>query len=61
MRMIVIIVYEEGISPRAYRPNEKEAALEQISQAIDMVTEIEVGYEEMTEEQFKALREFEGA
>lgn len=59
--MKVIIVYEEDISPCAYKVGEEEAALEQISQAIHSLVKVEVGYEDMTEEQFKTLREFEGA
>jgi len=59
MQMKVIIVKEEEISPCAYK--EKGPALEQISQAIDLLMEVEVCYEDMTDEQFKALREFEGA
>ena len=57
--MQIIVVEEEEISPCAYK--EKKAALEQISRAIDLFMEIKVYYREMTDEQFKALREFEGA
>jgi ribosomal protein L13E len=56
--MQIIIVEEEEISPCAYR--EKAGALEQISQAIDLGLDVEVRYQDMTEEEFEALREFEG-
>ena len=56
--MKVIIVTEEEISPCAYK--NKGDALEQISQAIDLGMEIEICYQDMTEEEFEALKEFEG-
>lgn len=58
--MKVIVVKEEGVNPCAYRTSEEKAILGHIMLAMRLFVKVEIWYEDMTEEEFEALKEFEG-